>query len=188
MKAVLSFFHNVLLKITIPTRYSNKYKLILLLFGLGGMILVLLSTSLFGAGLSPDSVYYISIARNFADGKGLITYLGDPVVVWPPLYPILLAIPSILFKIDPLISAHVINAILFGLTVYFSGLLLSRHLDSSVVFSLLGTAVLLFSNILQDIFIMVWSETLFIFFVILFLFFLEKYIQKSNDFLCMFLY
>jgi hypothetical protein len=152
----------------------------LLLLGITGMTLSIMSTSLYGAGLSPDSVYYISTARNLVAGKGFISYLGTPIVEWPPLYPIILAIPGIFIRLDPLISAPYISAILFGMTIYFSGLLLCRHLDSSFAYSLSGVTVLLISNVLLDLYTMAWSETLFVFLVILSLVFLEKFIEKED--------
>lgn len=180
MKVIFSIYKYISLKLIEPTSLSTKFKLILLLFSLVGIALILMSTSLFGAGLSSDSVYYISTARNLGEGNGLISYTGAPFIDWPPLYAIILATPYFIFRIDPLISAPFINAVLFGLIVYFSGLLLSRHLVSSIAYSLLGAALLLFSNVLQDLYTMVWSETLFILLVILFLFYLEKYLEKKD--------
>ena len=111
MKIDASIFSFVSERFTKPAFNSREYKIMLLLLGLTGTILSLLSTSLFGSGLSPDSVYYISIARNIAAGNGFVTFMGAPMIEWPPLYPLILAIPGILFKIDPLISAPYIGAI-----------------------------------------------------------------------------
>lgn len=180
MKIILSIFEYVSLKLTTPTRLSTEYKILLLVLSLGGILLSLLSTSLYGAGLSPDSVYYISAARNIAGGNGVTSFDSTPFILWPPLYPMLLAIPALIFNLDPLASAPIINAILFGFIVYFAGLLLSRHLFSSVVFALLGGAVILFSLILQDIATMAWSETLFIFLALVFLVYLEKFLVKKD--------
>jgi hypothetical protein len=182
MKRVLLIFSFISNRFTNPAINFREYKIILLLLGLTGMALSLVSTSLYGAGLSPDSVYYISTARNLIAGKGFISYMGIPIVEWPPLYPIILAIPSIFIKIDPLISAPYISAILFGMTIYFSGLLLCRHLDSSFAYSLTGVTLLLISNVLLDLYTMAWSETLFVFLVILSLVFLEKFIEKEDKF------
>ena len=66
---------------------STKYKLALVFFALLGVILVFLSTSRYGAGLSPDSVGYISIARNLITGAGFTSYDGSPLIVQPPLFP-----------------------------------------------------------------------------------------------------
>lgn len=48
-----------------------------------------------GAGISPDSVYYLDAARHIASGDGVVTTLPEgtprPMVTWPPLYPAALA-------------------------------------------------------------------------------------------------
>ncbi|MCX6253738.1 MAG: hypothetical protein NTV31_04585 [Bacteroidia bacterium] len=181
MKTIISIYHYVSLKLITPTIFSKEYKIILLFLSLVGIVHILLSTSLYGAGLSPDSVYYISAARSLAAGNGLISFYGTPWIEWPPLYPVLLAIPAFAFKIDPLTSAPIINAVLFGLIVYLAGVLLSRHLVSSIVYSLLGVAVILLSSdILQNLATMAWSETLFIFLVLVFLVYLEKFLVKKD--------
>lgn len=48
-------------------------------------------TSPRGIGLSPDSVSYLAAARNLAAGEGFRSFDGQPVTLWPPLYPALLA-------------------------------------------------------------------------------------------------
>jgi hypothetical protein len=180
MKAGVSFFKFIALKTTTPPSLSSGYKILLIVLSLAGVVLSLLSTSLYGAGISPDSVYYISAARNISDGFGVTSFDGSPFILWPPLYPILLAIPAFIFNLDPLVSAPVINAILFGLIIYFSGLLLSRHLFSSVIFALLGVTLILFSIVLLDIATMAWSESLFIFLTLVFLFYLDRFIERKD--------
>lgn len=100
---------------------STYYKLTLVLLALVGAILILLSTSRYGAGLSPDSVGYIGTARNLITGAGFISYGGSPTVEWPPLYPALLALVGGTFETDPLLLANVVNALIFGLIVYVGG-------------------------------------------------------------------
>jgi hypothetical protein len=180
MKGILSIYEYVSFKLTTPSKLSVKYKLLLLAFSIGGVVLSLLSTSLYGAGLSPDSIYYLSAARNIAEGNGVTSFDGNAFILWPPLYPILLAIPFFTLNVDPLTDAHLINAFLHGLIIYFSGLLLSRHLFSNVAFTILGVVVILVSNILLDISTMAWSETLFIFFVLVFLYYIEKFLEKKD--------
>ena len=180
MKIILSFFKYVSLKLTEPIGPSVGYRVLLLVLSATGVVLSLLSTSRYGAGLSPDSVYYISAARNIAGGFGVTSFDGSPFVYWPPLYPMLLSIPAIVFHLDPLTTAPIINAILFGLIIYFSGLLLGRHLFSSTALAILGVPLIVFSIILLDIATMAWSETLFIFLTLVFLLYLGKFLEKKD--------
>lgn len=145
-----------------------------------GTGIVLLATSRYGAGLSPDSVTYISVARNLAADRGFIHYNGNPLVAWPPLFPTLLVAARFAFGTDPLSSVHVINAILFGLIVSLSGVLLFRNLSSSSVFVLLGVVSVLVAIPLLHVSRMAWSEPLFILCVLLFLICAESYLEKGD--------
>lgn len=159
---------------------STKYKLSLALLALIGAILALLSTSRYGAGLSPDSVSYISTARNLIKGEGFIGDDGEPMVRWPPLYPVLLALVGAIFGIDPLLPAYIVNALIFGLIVYFGGLLAFKYLLSFPVLALVGTLAILFSTPLFAVSVMAWSEPLFILFVLLCLIFSAFYLSKND--------
>ena len=41
--------------------------------------------------LSPDSVTYLSVADHLRRGKGVVDFTGEPLAVFPPVYPLLLA-------------------------------------------------------------------------------------------------
>ena len=168
-------------------KYGNLFKKLTLgILGLIGVSFVLLLTCRNGMGVTPDSASYISAARNLVDGNGLLTYNGLHLIVQPPLYPIILAIIKKLVFIDPMISAAYVNAILFGLIIYLSGLLLLKYLDSFVL-AFLGTVSVLISYALIQASLMILSETLFIFLVLLFLYYFEKY-QSKKDFIFFFIF
>ncbi len=159
---------------------KNLFKLVPLgVLGFIGIGLILLFTCRYGAGISPDSVAYISVARNVAEGHGFITYDGYYFVLQPPLYPLLLAsIKNILF-VDPLVSAGYCNAVLFGLIVFLSGLFLLKHLKS-LTMVILGTLSILISYALVQTSLMALSEPLFILLVLLFLHYFERYQSKRD--------
>lgn len=138
---------------------------------------VFLATSNYGAGLSPDSVGYIAAARQMATGIGAV--LSTPLPDQPPLYPALLAAFDYVFGIDPLSSAHIVNAVLFGLIVYLSQLLSLRLLKSSLAFALLGGASLLVCPPLVGVSLMAWSEPLFICFLLFYLILSGSYLAKA---------
>lgn len=149
------------------------------ILGLIGAGIVVASTSHFNAGVSTDSVIYISTARNIANGDGITAYYG-PLIVEPPLFPGILAVVFAIFKMDPLLSARFVNAFLFGFVIFLSGLLFNRHLKSSPGLASLGTAYVLVSITLVNVSLMVWTEPLFICLVLLFLIFSERYIEKRG--------
>lgn len=77
-----------------------------------GTTLVLVATSTYGAGLSPDSVGYISAARQISEGNGYVDRYGQDLAVWPPLYPAALSIMDLFFSVDLLVP-HPINKAVF---------------------------------------------------------------------------
>jgi len=162
------------------TRLSVVNKVLLGILGITGTVLVLLTTSHYGAGLSTDSVAYIATARNIAHGLGATSLDGNPLVLQAPFYSLLLACIDRLFGVDPLSSAPVVNAVILGLLVYVSGSLISRHLTQGYVYALLGAAAVLLSPALFGVSVMAWSEPLFVLFAVLFLLFLESWLQNKD--------
>ncbi|MDQ1331246.1 MAG: hypothetical protein QG578_1514 [Thermodesulfobacteriota bacterium] len=68
----------------------DKIQRFFLLLSVAGALVVFFGTSQFGIGISPDSVNYISCARELIRGNGFLSYEGTPFTLWPPLYPVLL--------------------------------------------------------------------------------------------------
>ena len=160
--------------------YPAKFKLVFIFLALLGVTIVFLSTSRYGAGLSPDSIGYIGSARNIIVGAGVTSYNGSPLIVQPPLFPTLLAIAGGIFKTDPLTLANTVNAIIFGAIVYFGGLLFFKYLPSYPIFAFIGLLAIVTSPPLFKVSVMAWSEPLFILFVILSLLFANSYLEKND--------
>jgi hypothetical protein len=158
-----------------------KYKIPLGILGFIGAGIIFYLVSLHGAGTSPDSVYYISVARHISNGAGFIGYDGYYYVLQPPLYPLLLAAIKLVLHIDPLLSTGYFNSILFGLIVFLTGLLLLKHLNSYVLV-LLGTVSVLISFVFIQISLMALSEPLFILLVLLHFYYFERYKDNGNKF------
>lgn len=159
---------------------STRFRLLLVILGLLGAGIILFSTNRYGAGLSPDSVGYIATARSIAHGAGVVNFDGAPLVLQPPLYPAILAAFESLLRIDPLLSVRFVNACLFGLIIYFSGLLLFKHLPSSVPIVFMGTVFILAAFPLIQVSLMAWTEPLFVFFILQFLIYIESYRVKKD--------
>lgn len=155
------------------------FKIPLAVSGLIGSAVILFLTIHSGVSIYPDSVTYISVARNIANGTGFVGFDGYNYVLQAPLYPLLLAEIDILTSIDPVVSVGYCNALLFGLIIYFSGLFLLKHLKSFQLV-LIGTASILISLTLFQISLSALSETLFVFFIILYLYFFEEYRLKGT--------
>jgi 4-amino-4-deoxy-L-arabinose transferase-like glycosyltransferase len=131
-----------------------------------------------GIALSPDSVSYISAAKSLLAGDGFMHYDGKPFVLWPPLYPMLLAGLSAL-GLAVLDAARLLNALFFAGIVFLSGLWLRRTLESrpQVV---AGLALILLSPALRDVGSYAWSEPLFIILSLLALYCLGRYTRLGT--------
>jgi len=169
-----------LINFALQAKYRNIFKKLFIgILGAVGTIIVITFTGYQGAGLTPDSVVYISVARNLTANQGFVNYDGVYFVLQPPLYPILLALLKFLTSIDPLISASYLNSFLFGLNVYISGIFLLKHLKSFALVCL-GTISVLFSFTLIKVSFMALSETLFISLLLIFLYNIETYQRKRK--------
>ena len=162
------------------TKHINLHKHIVAgLIGLIGTITILSLTVQHGTGITPDSVVYISVARNFADHNTFIMYNGSVLVLQPPLYPIVLALIKKILLIDPQVSTSYVNAILFGLIIYLSGSFLLKYLKSYAL-SILGTISILISYALVQVSLMALSEPLFILLILLFIYHFDKFSLKQD--------
>lgn len=79
------------------------------------------SISKYGLGVSTDAVQLLFGGLNLSQGHGLISYDGSFLILWPPLYPVLLAAVHLATGLSMLASAGVLQAAAFvGLSVCLS--------------------------------------------------------------------
>lgn len=146
--------------------------------GLIAVLMALKSTSAYGAGMSPDAVSYISTAEHLLEGKGYLDYDGLPYLMWPPLFPTVLALLG-LTGMEPHTAARFLNAVCFGLIVFCSGLLFSLRIRSRSLV-ILGAVAILLSFILLQLSAYAFSEPLFIVLLILFMFNISKFLETRQ--------
>jgi len=153
------------------------------MLGLMGALLVLLSTSRYGVGMSEDSVAYTSCARNLMSGDGYTCHYScqdsTAFVLWPPLFPTLLAALG-KAGIAPLVGARFLNAIVFGLIVFASGQLFRMHMRSTALAILATTSVLLSVSLL-NVSVFAWTEPLFTLLTILFAMHLGHHVRMVTQ-------
>lgn len=143
-----------------------------------GMSLIILLTQHSGLGISPDSIYYLSAADSFLAGKGFYQFDDKPFVMFPVFYPFVLSILKLNFG-NFLQIAPYFNAFLFGITIFISGVMLEKTNHVKWV----KWVVLLFITLspsLLEIYTMLWSETLFITEVILFIWVSKLYFETYS--------
>ncbi len=148
------------------------FLLFLIISGITAGSLVLYSTSLYGPGITYESVIYIALARDTAQGKSIITsrYTDEP-----PLYPFLTG----LFGIDPIRIIPVFHSAVFFLIILLAGLIALKMTGAGTV-SYLAVLTVMTAGPLLHISVMAWNELLFILLVLIFLLVLDSYIQRKS--------
>ncbi|MGH7858784.1 MAG: hypothetical protein ACREQY_15770, partial [Candidatus Binatia bacterium] len=152
-----------------PALFPADDRLLAAILGVVGAAVVWISTGRYGPGLTPDSVGYVSAARNVAAGHGLVLYNGSAYIDWPPLYPLLLAALARTTGADPIAVARALHAVLFALVIGGTWALLARDLRVRRPLALIGAAAVLTAPPLLKASVMAWSEVLFIALVVAFL-------------------
>lgn len=131
-----------------------------------------------GVGTSPDSWNYFATARNLLAGEGFTRYTGEPFVLWPPLFPLLIAA---LLGLGDLAGQHlhlldalrVANALTVAATVMITAILLRRLLRPAWLAALATLAVALGYPVIY-VASFAWSEPLFILLCLGFLVMLDR--------------
>ena len=106
--------------------FISEFTLFAATMGVIGAVLALLRGITYGPALSSDSLEYVTTARSLAAGGGFVDGAGAAYTAGPPLYPLLLALGGQ----DALAFAAPLNAVLFGLTIFFAGRYLGRWVES----------------------------------------------------------
>ncbi len=112
-------------------------------------VIIALSLSAGRPKFTYDSAFYLSAAKNFTQGHGLVTDLTnmhnplpyEPFNRWPPLFPVTISL-FVVLGLSPVWAASVVSALAFGVTVWFVGLLGRRFAGPAAGLIAAGLALL----------------------------------------------
>ena len=139
---------------------------------------ILVRTATYGVAVGTDSTIFLSTALNFLAGEGWRDFKGEPLTMWPPLIPLLLAVSSWV-GIDPLATTRWVHAAAFGLTILAAGCWLRSHLRSQRL-TLAATAIIAVSLPLSYWASSLQTETLFFLFTLLALMQLASFLNQRT--------
>jgi hypothetical protein len=125
-----------------------------------GFIVIVMGTP-WGVGVTPDSFHYLQAATSFRNGSGLSEFPSH----WPPLYPLAVAITSLGIP-DVSFSARLLNATLLAINLVWVALLV-RRLGAGTLFGLMAAILLAVQPGSLSVYLMSWSEPLFLTFVLI---------------------
>lgn len=135
------------------------------------VIVWLVSTSLFfvatrnGVGITPDSITYMWGAQSLASGHGYYFPTLDrglmPITAWPPGYSMALAVIDMAFH-DVMITARLLNYLLFTVTLFLFAYFIYGFFSKNVLLVLFILSVYISSPSVLPVYVMAWSEPLYI--------------------------
>ena len=131
-----------------------------------------------GALLSPDSVTYLSLARNLAAGRGYIDFTGQPNTTFAPGFPAVLAVGHLAGFSVPT-AARIVNAASAAGIVVLAWVLVRRH-TGSLAIALGATAFIAISPTVLNVADHAWSEPLFCFVLLGFILLVEDAVSCSE--------
>ena len=155
--------------------------ILMFLVSIAGVLVIKVATS-HGAGLRPDSYYYLSAAENLLKGEGYSSPVGpshfSPITNFPPLYSLTLAgLHTLGLKLYA--SARILSGLYFGFTIALVGASLNVGQRSSY-WSLFGVLLLVSSPVLIELYSYAQSEPLYIVLCILSFLILREYVARKN--------
>ena len=156
-----------------PKKYFIIYLSIL---SIAGGAIIYLAASRTGPGISNDAAMMLSVAGNLAKGWNLIDFRSNVLTQFPPLYPLLLAVGNLLFNQDVVNVGWVLNILVFGAIIMFSGLMFWSAFSDEPVFAYIGSFIIFSSTSLIKISANIASDPLFMLIVIFFLMSLCSYL------------
>ncbi len=153
---------------------SDKlYAILVAAFVIFSFILVYISMH-WGIGLTPDSLVYIRIADELASGAG-----ASASQHYPPLYSFLLFISSIVFD-DTLIAARWMGIFIYLATIILTSVILKKTSEQGNGWALAGIFVLFTAPHLFSVYMMAWSEPLFLMLILAGFYFLALHLSSQK--------
>jgi hypothetical protein len=138
------------------------------------------SVSTFGLGTSRDSVEYLFTSLSLTRCDGLVSFLGQRYVLWPPLYPALLSIFQRIGGMDPLDAALALQLLTFVWIAALTAWLFTRLFPRTFVLAFLGNALALTGAGLTMLFQAVGSDYLFIALTLSMVYLCDVYLSENR--------
>jgi dolichyl-phosphate-mannose-protein mannosyltransferase len=138
----------------------------------------ILAATTLGPGVSTDSVFYLGASDSLRAGDGLRAFDGSPMTVFPPGFPVALAVVGAVVG-EAELAARVLNALCVAAIVLLAWLLLRRHVRSTPlrlagVLAVAGAPALFINSAVA------LSEPLFLVFVLAAALALERAIESPD--------
>ena len=151
-----------------------------LVAALVGFLIIFLFTRHGGIGISPDSVIYTSGAENLQAHGSYIDFTNEAIIDFPVFYSILLAVISWLTQLKIFVFAPYLNALVFATVIFLTGNMIELFAFRNKWYKAALLACIILNPGLLEIYSMLWSETIFILFLVLFIMAMHRYINAGS--------
>lgn len=162
-------------------KLNTRSVIVYFTLGIIGSLIIFYSTP-YGPKVFSDSTIYIMSAKNLAAGHGLGVYLPsgrfDPLVIFAPLYPLVMSIAAFL-EVDLVLATRVLVIALFGLLI-ITECILVHSLTHSFWLSLVVGLFTLTSPLFLSMYTSALSEPIFLFLELLGLLLLCIFISSDK--------
>ncbi len=147
-----------------------------IIVGIIGSIILLLATTKYGIGVSPDSTIYLDCARSISNFEGYQTFYGT-YYRYAPFYPLVLSIFEFIGW-DAMTGALIINMTSFILIIAIGAKIMNKVSARALLIP--GLLIMVTSRHLFNISIMAWTEPLFICLCMASILFLIQYLESGK--------
>lgn len=154
----------------VPTRNYDT-----IIAAIAGFLIIHAFTRHSGIGVSPDSVVYMSTAANIHDHGVINDFSGSPMMDFPAFYPVFLSTLLFLTGHDAMSLGPALNGLLFALLIYVCGWLMERFSFRSKWYKWTLLSFIVLSPCLLEVYSMMWSETLFLLLLMIFILVARRY-------------
>ncbi len=158
--------------------FNRKNYFAILIFSIIGSLMIILSISKYGPGLTHASVNYYSAAESLVNNYQLRQFDNRIFHEYAPLYSILIGL-LILIGFDPITSAGIINVICFS-SIIFVGSYYLMQMEIGLKYLILGGVLLIFSKPIFQVSKYAWDTSLFIFLSIIIFIEIINYFQNGR--------
>jgi hypothetical protein len=153
----------------------------IIVFGICASFLIYWIT-VWGPGVSPDSIIYLQTAKSLLSGKGF--YVDNkPMTHYPPTYPLMLAAVGYFYQGDLIQAGRLLNAIFFGANIILLGYAVQLCTKNNFIAIASITVFFFTSATVFTSHSMLWSEPPFISLTLAFLIFISLYVISPKPYL-----
>ena len=160
---------------------SKKYQWYLGSLCLLGLAMIVTATWKYGAGVSSDAVRNLSTVDSLLAGRGFVDLNGNLLTWWPPLFPMLLYVLSLVTKADPFVIAWYINVLLFVVNIWLVGWFFWIVFREKPVYAVACGLVYTLSRSMLSLHANVSSDPLFITIMFVYFYLAAQYLQKPSS-------